>query len=291
MVFPPRNLYLQPYDRSYAFTLIELLVVISIIALLIGILLPALAAARESARVVQCLSSQRQIGIGIFSYAVDNNDQLAAGPNQPNFITIFSSGGSNLSDFDDEGDFDYSEVASNIVAVFAGGPPVKAGIGLMVPYHFGGAEAFFCPADNSTDPLEELDKFDRFFNSSSTPNPADAPGSFSSYIFRSLDEVAGERLSSLGSNNDPTDPQPVSVLAFDRQAAVADEGGSLNYNHNNELSNLLKVDGSAETVSNKGDDPFTLRQQDLNSFGQGDADRLDEILRNADRFTATGELD
>ena len=45
-----------------AFTLIELLVVISIIALLIAILLPALAASRESARSVACLSTVRQMG-------------------------------------------------------------------------------------------------------------------------------------------------------------------------------------------------------------------------------------
>ena len=57
-----------------AFTLIELLVVISIIALLIAILLPALNSARGAVRLMTCLSSQRQIGIALKVYAVENDD-------------------------------------------------------------------------------------------------------------------------------------------------------------------------------------------------------------------------
>jgi prepilin-type N-terminal cleavage/methylation domain-containing protein/prepilin-type processing-associated H-X9-DG protein len=57
--------------RSRGFTLIELLVVISIIALLVALLLPALGKARTHARAVVCASNQRQIGIGFGLYRAD----------------------------------------------------------------------------------------------------------------------------------------------------------------------------------------------------------------------------
>ncbi|MEM6854411.1 MAG: prepilin-type N-terminal cleavage/methylation domain-containing protein [Planctomycetota bacterium] len=58
------------------FTLIELLVVISIIALLIGILLPVLGNARETARSAKCLSSIRQLTIANQLYSMDDDDRI-----------------------------------------------------------------------------------------------------------------------------------------------------------------------------------------------------------------------
>jgi len=60
--------------RINAFTIIELLVVISIIALLVSLLLPALASAREAGRTLRCLSNLKQIALAEAAYAGDHDE-------------------------------------------------------------------------------------------------------------------------------------------------------------------------------------------------------------------------
>lgn len=62
--------------RKAGFTLIELLVVISVIALLVGILLPALAGARREARATVCASRLQQLGVGLTLYFNDYDNTL-----------------------------------------------------------------------------------------------------------------------------------------------------------------------------------------------------------------------
>ncbi|MCC6681728.1 MAG: prepilin-type N-terminal cleavage/methylation domain-containing protein [Phycisphaeraceae bacterium] len=80
----------RPFNQTGAFTLIELLVVISIIALLISILLPALRKSRDVARFVVCSANVRQIAQVYAVYANDYQDQVPIGwRNQQSFNYLF----------------------------------------------------------------------------------------------------------------------------------------------------------------------------------------------------------
>src|SRR5215204_2985285 len=102
----------SPRNRSNqnAFTLVELLVVIGIIAVLIGVLLPALNKARESARASQCLSNLRQISQATIMWANDHKGKMPTAGGRDAFI-VMPSGEYRQATTDQDMDDNYANLA------------------------------------------------------------------------------------------------------------------------------------------------------------------------------------
>lgn len=133
-------------DARRAFTLIELLVVIAIIGVLLAILMPVLASARDAATGVRCLSNQRQLMVAVSAHATDRGGQIPYGP-------VERDGGvpSGLDDLYIINGMPTSLISDKFGRV--------VGAGLLLPDYLSDTpEVMFCPgSDQPVDVIEQLD--------------------------------------------------------------------------------------------------------------------------------------
>jgi prepilin-type N-terminal cleavage/methylation domain-containing protein/prepilin-type processing-associated H-X9-DG protein len=258
-----------PAAARPAFTLVELLVVIGIIAVLLGLLLPALGKAQESARVAVCLTNLRSVGQAIHAYANDHRGAIPFGPKAPPFTSAT--------------DFYPSTGAATSLLSLKDGRPV--GLGLLVQTYLSAQpRVLFCPAADQPDNADaELARI----------GVAQAQGGYyyrhgsATHMFEDPDAPvppqAHVRLAALGRNRDG---RLVRALVIDTQL-IAPDGfaafGVLPRTHHRERSaGILYADGHAAHAANTNRrftvdmyDPAALRDafsRILKVFERADAD-------------------
>jgi len=254
-----KSLQTRAYRPGRGFTLVELLVVVAIIAMLVGMLLPTLARAKQLSRQTVCLTQVGGQMRAIILYAAAHNAAIPAGPAE------------------------YNQMATNQIWIGQPQPPPPSDLplhhynahGVLLETNTLPAEALFCPDDDSADPTEELAKIHRRTDQDV----------YCSYLYRQLDAQAGNsprrRLDGLGVNHDGG---RVRALVMDMNSLMVfppEYNVPIRTNHRAEVVNIGFVTGSAAKFKNP-DGALTLNNGDQGRLYGPPPTRLDEIFQHAD---------
>ncbi len=259
----PQTRQMQFQLRSRGFTLVELLVVIGIIALLVGLLLPALNKARDQANTVQCLSNLRQIGTAIVNYAADNQGYLVPGRYDPSTYPASTS----VAELEN-----WATILVN--SRYLPTPPQVTSINTMWDSSYG-TSVFRCPAglNNRNDingtpaPKTPIDANGSFFtrlqsastgvredtwygiNGWTATTTANETNAFARWPFTDLPYPGTGLSQKLHKLTDFKNSAGL-VLVFDGFYWAQQQAQNVNCRHNNwTQTNLLMVDGHAQTIN------------------------------------------
>ncbi len=251
-----------------AFTLVELLVVVAIIALLLGILLPALGRARKVATVSACLANLRQIGTGIVTYEIDQGTI----PWRP-----VANGAMPYEVPNPNGTIPTSQLWASKAAL-GESQGARIGLAMLMTSNDFPAKAFFCPGDDTNNLEEEMPGL---------IETDDGDHVFGSYSYRQLAETDGNgspgkgKLANFGLNSNQ---EQARALAFDLNSRMSANPRS---NHEGELVNCVFTDASAISFTNS-DDRYSLLDADFSMSDPFMNGPLNRILRRLDRAFMDG---